>query len=90
MYFLRERLRKRTLNGETNPASLRKKYISQSAIIRTLLKPFLICVVCFTSFWGSLVWININSFELSLFPELLIGCISSAFLIKVINDKVDF
>jgi hypothetical protein len=36
------------------------------------------------------VFISLHGSPLSNLPQLIISCISSAFVIKVINDKVDF
>ena len=63
------------------------KRIFFSKIIVNLLKPFILCVVCFSSVWGSIVFISLNGF---MFKELIICCISTAFILKFINDKVDF
>lgn len=52
-----------------------------------LLKPILLCVVCFSSFWGGIVFIYMHGL---LLPELFLCCISSAFVIKFVNDKVDW
>lgn len=53
-----------------------------------LLKPVILCVVCFASVWGASVFITLNGWDKM--PELIICCISSTFIIKAINDKVEF
>ena len=49
--------------------------------------PLVWCVVCFASFWGGICFITLNGF---MWRELIITCISSTFLIKIINDKMDW
>src|SRR3990167_10622598 len=51
-----------------------------------ILKPIVICVICFSSVWGGAVFILLNGFQ----PvELIISCVSTAFILKIVNDKVD-
>lgn len=87
MNFLKDRLRNKVLSGLENPHATKKKYEKLSNRIAWCLKPFVICVICFSSAWGSTVFLYINGFYL---PEMVISCISSAFILKIINDKVDW
>lgn len=49
--------------------------------------PFVVCVVCFSSVWGGAVFIGLHG----LLPiPLIICCTSTAFILKLINDKVDW
>lgn len=52
-----------------------------------VLKPFILCVVCFSSVWGGSVFIALHGF---LPIPLIISCVSTAFIIRVINDKMDW
>lgn len=52
-----------------------------------ILKPFILCVVCFSSVWGGSVFIALHGF---LPIPLIISCVSTAFIIRVINDKMDW
>lgn len=63
-----------------------EKYIRIGNNINFILKPILICVICFSSFWGGLVFLFLNGFKW----EILICCISTAFVIRFINDKMDW
>lgn len=51
-----------------------------------MLKPFILCVVCFASVWGGGVFVSLHG----LHWEIIICCVSATFIIKVINDKVEF
>ena len=53
-----------------------------------ILKPVVLCVVCFASVWGGTVFILLHGFLPVI--ELIICCVSSAFLIHIINDKMDW
>jgi len=55
-----------------------------------ILKPLILCVVCFSSVWGGAVFVALHGLHLTTVPELIICCVSSTFIIKVINDKVDW
>lgn len=58
-----------------------------SKVLHFALKPFLLCVVCFSSVWGGSVFIGLHG----LLPvPLIISCVSTAFILRVINDKVDW
>lgn len=87
MNFLRERLRKKVLISANDPQKLRKKYQSVSAKIGVILKPFILCIVCFSSVWGGSVFIALHGF---LPIPLFISCVSTAFILKIINDHVEF
>ena len=87
MNFLKNRLRRRVLITTENAFEHKKKYEKLSNKISIILKPLLLCVICFSSVWGGLVFVVLNGLQ----PiELIICCISSAFIIKVINDKIDW
>lgn len=88
MNFLKERLRRRVLISTDNAYQTKKHYERVSNRISWCLKPFIICVVCFSSVWGGAVFIVLHG--LHHLPELIISCISSAFILKFINDKVDW
>lgn len=86
MNFLREIIQRRALAGEEGLLELRREYTKLSKNLSFFLKPILLCVVCFSSFWGGLVFIFLHGFKY----ELIICCISSAFLLQFVNEKIDF
>lgn len=86
MNFLRRKLQRRALKGENGIQQVRRDYVKVSDRINYILKPFLICVICFSSFWGGLVFIYLFGMRW----EIILCCVSSAFIIKFINDKVEF
>lgn len=51
-----------------------------------MIKPVILCVVCFPSVWGSLLFVLLHGIQWQLIPCI----ISASFLIKAINDKVEF
>lgn len=51
-----------------------------------ILKPIILCVICFSSFWGGLTFLFIHGVKW----EIIICCISSAFVIKFVNEKIDW
>ena len=87
MNIFRERLRKRILVSTNNAYKLKKHYEKLSNQVGYCLKPFILCVICFSSVWGATVILLLNGFQLK---ELIICCISTAFILKIISDKVDF
>ena len=52
-----------------------------------LLKPIILCVVCFSSVWGGAVFVALHGF---LPIPLVISCVSTAFILKIVNDKMDW
>lgn len=65
----------------------KKEDIKKSKVLHFILKPFILCVVCFSSVWGGSVFIALHGF---LPIPLIISCVSTAFIIRVINDKMDW
>lgn len=61
--------------------------INNSKVLNYILKPFILCVVCFSSVWGGAVFVAIHGF---LPIPLVICCISTAFILRFINDKMDW
>lgn len=59
----------------------------RSKILGYILKPIILCVVCFASVWGGSLFIALHGF---LPIPLIICCVSSTFIIRAINDKVDW
>lgn len=55
-----------------------------------ILKPLILCVICFSSVWGGAVFIGLHGLHLAHLPALIITCVSSAFILKIVNDKVDW
>ena len=86
MNIYRERLRKRVLISTNDAYKLRKHYEKLSNRMSYILKPFILCVICFSSFWGASVFIALHWVRW----EIILCCISTAFILKVLNDKVDF
>jgi hypothetical protein len=43
-------------------------------------KPFILCITCFSSIWGTVVYIALNGIDLNHVPHLIINCISAAFI----------
>lgn len=87
MNFLKRRLQKKALKGVEGLQQIRRDYVKLSNRINWILKPFVICVICFSSAWGATIFLTLNGFY---WRELIICCICSAFIIKIINDKVDW
>ena len=54
------------------------------------LKPLILCVICFSSVWGGSVFIALHGITLADAPYLIIACVSSSFVIKIVNDHVEF
>ena len=90
MNIFRRKLQRMALSGINDLTKKRKQYVRWSDRLSLFLKPFLLCVVCFSSVWGGTVFILLHGFHLAEVPELIICCVSSAFVIKIINDHVDF
>jgi len=44
------------------------------------LKPTILCITCFASFWGGLIFIFINGDNMSQLPYLIGCCISASFI----------
>lgn len=86
MNFLRDRLQRRALKGEEGLLEVRRQYTKLSNKIAFFLKPILLCVVCFSSFWGGLVFIFLHGLQY----EIILCCISSAFLLQFVNENIDF
>ena len=86
MNFLKRKIQRRALRGENGLQVVRRDYTKISNKISFLLKPILLCVICFSSFWGSTVFVVVNGFQIK---ELIICCIGATFIIKFVNDKVD-
>lgn len=86
MNFLRRKLQRISLNQYENLNQIRKRYCKKSQMLGYILKPFLLCVVCFPSFWGSILFLFLHGIKW----EWVICIISSTFLIKAVNDKVDW
>lgn len=49
-------------------------------ILHILMKPIILCVICYGSFWGGLVFIYFNGLHYDLLPHLLIHCVGVSFL----------
>ena len=88
MNFLKRKVQSAALQGTENLHNRRKKFAKLSERISFFLKPFLLCVICFSSVWGATVFMVLHG--LHHIPEMFICCISSAFVIKIINDHVEF
>jgi hypothetical protein len=58
---------------------------SQDGWRRIILKPVILCPICFSSFWGTLVFISLNEFY---FERWLICCIASIFVNCLFYEKV--
>ncbi len=43
-------------------------------------KPFVLCITCFASIWGTLVFVSLNGFTIHLLPQLIITIISASFI----------
>lgn len=86
--FLKRIVQKAALRGETNLIQKKKYYEKLSNRITWFLKPFLLCVICFASAWGVTLFITFNG--LAYWREMIVACVSAAFLIKVLNDKIDW
>lgn len=43
-------------------------------------KPFILCITCFASIWGTVVFITLNGIDLNHVPLLIINCISASFI----------
>lgn len=76
--------------GGSDAAEKMQNYRKKSRIIGWILKPFILCVICFSSVWGGAVFICLHGISLLLLPQLIITCVSTAFLIYVIIDYVEF
>lgn len=85
--FLKRRLQRRALAGVEGITQLRKDYVKLSNRITWIMKPLVICVICFSSAWGSTIFVTINGWQIR---EMIIACVSAAFLIKIIHAKVDW
>ena len=88
MNLFRRKLQRMALSGVDDLTKQRKRYLRLSEKLNFYLKPFLLCVICFSSVWGGSVFIVLHG--LHFIPELIICCISSAFILKLINDHVEF
>jgi hypothetical protein len=88
MNVFRRKLQRIALSGTDDLTKQRKRYLRLSEKLNIYLKPFLLCVICFSSVWGGSVFIALHG--LHFIPELIISCISSAFIIKLISDHVEF
>lgn len=90
MNFLKRRLQRKALRGDEGLQQTRRNYVKLSNRISVLMKPFVICVICFSSVWGGAVFIALHGLHLAEVIFLIISCISTAFILKVVNDKVDW
>lgn len=88
MNVFKWRMQKRFLSSEEDIIQIKRKYERHSNRLAVILKPLILCVICFSSAWGATIFLSLNGVDF--IKELFISCISAAFLIKVINDKVDW
>lgn len=58
----------------------RKFFERQKGIVRGLLMPVCGCVTCFASVWGSAIFIALNGISVALLPDMVVVCVSVAFL----------
>jgi hypothetical protein len=57
-----------------------QRMINRNTFIYYIGKPFVLCVTCMSSIWGSLVFVVLNGIGVHQLPYLIISCIASAFL----------
>lgn len=85
--YYRNKLRQYVLQSDENVYAMRKECIEKSRVMSIWLKPFILCVICFSSVWGGAVFVAMHGF---LPIQLIVCCISTAFILKIVNDKVDW
>jgi len=77
----------RTLMMENKPLHFLRKPLENKKKVAWYWFPLVWCVICFASFWGSICFITLNGIMIR---EMIIACISSTFLLKIVSDNVEF
>ena len=54
--------------------------ILKHKIINYIGKPFVLCITCFASIWGTAVFVSLNGFTIQLIPQLIITIVSASFI----------
>lgn len=57
-----------------------KKKLKLAQIIYNISKPIISCITCMASLWGTVVFISLNSFSLSIIGYLIITILSASFI----------
>lgn len=57
-----------------------KKRINILKIKTFLAKPFVLCITCFGSLWGVVIFVTLNGISIKQLPLLIINCIASSFV----------
>lgn len=45
-----------------------------------LVKPFVLCITCFGSLWGTVVYTSLNGIDIQHIPHLIINCVAASFI----------
>lgn len=43
-------------------------------------KPVILCITCFGSFWGIVIYTSLNGIDIKHIPHLIINCIAASFI----------
>lgn len=57
-----------------------KKRIKILKVKLYLAKPFVLCITCFGSLWGTVVYTSLNGIDLQHIPHLIINCVAASFI----------
>lgn len=60
-----------------------KKVLEKIKLLKVkiyLLKPIILCITCFSSVWGAVVFVTLNGFHVNQIPYLIINSISASFI----------
>lgn len=49
-------------------------------LINYIGKPFVLCITCMASIWGTAVFVSLNGFTIHLIPQLIITIVSASFI----------
>jgi hypothetical protein len=80
MYNDRLNMLSKFSNDTLHAVSWLKKTILINKIIFYIGKPFVLCITCYASIWGVVIYITLNGLSMSSIPFIIINCVSASFL----------
>ena len=80
MYTDRLNMLSKFSNDTIHAINWLKKTILKNKIIYYIGKPFVLCITCYASIWGAVIYITLNGFSIDAVPLIIINSVSASFL----------
>ena len=80
VYTDRLNMLSRFSNDTLHAVSWLKKTILKNKIIYYIGKPFVLCITCYASIWGLVIYITLNGLSMNAIPFIIINSVSASFL----------